>query len=165
MLKNNKYLFISLGVLACLLIGGIVGWQLRTPKPPQVEVVKTIERDTIEVPIKVQKTEYKYITKVDTIFQKDSSISKTVYSDSLQGEKNNVAYSIVHKIFVSDSVKSFWDLDIKAKSFQLFETTSYDSILTIHKTEYVATPFFLNHWFYTTLLFFTATVLSFLFGS
>lgn len=154
---NNKHLFYGLGVLLLIVVGGVIGWLLRTPKLPETIVKETIVRDTVVVEQTLSDTLTQYITKVDTLVEYPNT--NIVYADSIKGKKNDVEYSVFHKIVKGDSILSLWNIDVVAKSFQVFETTTYDSILTIHKTEYVRTPFFLDHWFYTSLAFLATTFL------
>lgn len=142
----QKVILYVLGGIALI----ILGWLLHsafTPKP-KVEIKETIKRDTIETVKTITITKTKVIEKI----VEPKGIS---FVDSIQGNKDDVDYKIIHSISEIKELglyNSDWQVEVKPLIKNIVEYVTKDSIRTVVNTQYLTKPFFLDHWFYIALV-------------
>lgn len=143
-----NWTYIILGVVI-LGVAFLLGWFAKPSTTPKVEVKERVVYDTTETKKVVKETVTKTIEKVDTVYQDKGGFT---YTDSIEGEKDGLEYKVTHTLSKSDSVYSFWDVEVKGLVETVKEYVVKDSIQTITEVEYRRTPFFLNEWFYVSLI-------------
>lgn len=152
MQTNGKWFLI--GGLAILIVGFFLGWFVKPSHKPSVEIQERIVRDTLEV----EKPIYIQTQSEPTIIYKDTV--QTII-DSTSGTKDKVDYSVKYSLKLGE--KSNWDISLKPLITTITEYVTKDSIQTVVNTEYLATPFFLNTYFYTSIVLLLTTILGILF--
>lgn len=138
-----------IGGLVVIILAFFLGWFARPSDKPITIVTETVKYDTLKTEKFIDREITKTIIKTDTVYQ-DKAV--TVYTDSLQGSENEVEYNIKHTIEDGDSVRSIWDLQIKNLVTTINQYTVKDSVQTILEYKYVSKPFFLNEWFWVSLV-------------
>jgi hypothetical protein len=149
--------------LIAYILGGValvvLGWLLHsafTPKPTS-EVKETVKYDTVKVVKQVKFTETKYI---DRYISKDSA---RTYVDSTMGTKSEVDYKIKHTIRDDKKVLSDWEVNLEPKINIVTKYVTKDSVRTIVEAKYYQAPFFLNTYFYTTIVTTVIAILAIIF--
>ncbi len=146
--------------LIAYILGGValivMGWLLHStfiPKP-KTEIKEVVRYDTLTTTKVIKLTETKYINRPVI---KDST---RIYADSILGTKNEVDYKIKHTVQDSGKVLSFWEVKLEPKLKTIIQYVTKDSIRTVTETQFVGKPFFLDNWFYTTIVSVSLLVLS-----
>lgn len=152
--NNGKWFII--GGLIILIVGFFLGWFVKPSHKPSVEIKERIVTDTLEV----EKPIYIHTQSEPTIVYKDTTTIQAIY-DSTSGTKDKVDYQIKYSLRLGE--KSNWDISLKPLITTITEYVTKDSIQTVVNTEYLSKPFFLDHWFYVSLILFVTTILGILF--
>jgi len=142
-----------------LIVGIILGYLIVshfTPKPTS-EVKETVKYDTVKVVKQVKFTETKYI---DRYVSKDSA---RTYIDSTMGTKSEVQYKIKHTIRDDKKVLSDWEVNLEPKINVITKYITKDSVRTIVEAKYYQAPWFLNTYFYTTIIATAIAILAIIF--
>jgi len=146
-------LYIAGGV--ALIVLGYLLHSAFTPKP-QIEVKERIVYDTLKTVKTIT------VTKRDTITR---TIRETgiAYVDSIEGTKDEVDYKIIHSIFDFGEVLSDWQVEVKPLIKTVTQYVTKDSIRTVVDVKYIPQPFFLNPYFYSTIVMVVITALAIIF--
>ena len=163
----NKWYVIG-GVIFALiffLFGWFVKQGMQPDQPAKIEITERVVIDTLYIEKEIHITDTKTIVKIerDTVFANNEKYTQKIYTDSLEGNEQEVSYKISHTIIDSDSIYSFWDVDIKPLEKRIVEFVSRDSTITMVEYEYVTPPFFLNNWFYVSMISWAITMLAIIF--
>ena len=137
----------------------VLGWLLHStfiPKPSTTVETKIVT-DTVYTTKRIRVVETKIIEKP---IYRDSI---RTYADSIRGEKNEVAYNIFHSIHENKEVVSSWRVDLEPRLKTIIQYVTKDSVRTIIEAKYFPTPFFLNSWFYVSIVSMIITVLAIIF--
>lgn len=150
------------GKLILYILGGValivLGWLLNsafTPKP-STSVIETIVRDTV----KVERPIYIQTTSKPTIVYQDTGIQ--ALSDSVAGNENEVDYKIKYSYWQTEG-QGNWDIQLKPLIKTIREYVTKDSIQTVVQTKYIQTPFFMQTWFYISIIELVVVVLAIIF--
>lgn len=143
---SNKLL---LGVIAAAFIaGGICGGALKSlfsVKSPAQIIETRIDTVVRKIPVKIR--EIKYLTPVITPADTVYIPARFTLSDSIRGTKDDVEYSISHKMEDAvDSVKSIWDISL----FPLVKEFAREKIITELREVEVPLPFYRDGWFWVS---------------
>jgi len=152
----GKWITITLGAIAFVVLGYLIHSAIYKPPQPKLEIKEKIIYDTVSTVKKV------YFTKTDTL-TKIVSNGFTTYTDSISGQQQEVDYKIKHTLQNDKEVVSFWEVNIEPRLTTITITVTKDSIRTIVDTKYIQTPFFLNQWFFISLVSWIITVLAIIF--
>lgn len=162
-MTNYSWQKVILYVLGAI-VSIALGWLLHSfyaPKPT-TEVKEIVKYDTVKVVRQIKFTETKFIDRIIT--EKDST--RRSYIDSIMGNKNEVEYKIVHIVDIPKedyTAVSSWDVDLEPKINTITKYVTRDSIRTVVEPKYFQTPFFMNTYFYTTILAALIAVLAIIF--
>lgn len=151
----QKLIAYILGGLALI----VLGWVLHSsfvPKPT-TEIKESVRYDTVYSTKQVRVVETKVIEKP---IYRDSA---RTYADSIKGEKNEVAYNISHSISDNKEVVSSWQVNLEPKLKTVIQYVTKDSVRTIVEAKYVSLPFFLNPYFWSSIVLVVITALAIIF--
>lgn len=145
----------------------------------QDKEIKLDIKDSGEVAVEI----FRWKQKRDTTQVSDSTVKPerpdtTIYNDTLRatnqiatdsleykGKKYPIKYSVEvpHKVIVTDS-GSTWEAKALIKLILpvIYEAVATDSVKVIEKPVFVPKPFFLDPYFYTTIVFIGTTILGIL---
>lgn len=154
-MSNNGKWFVIGGVLI-LVVGFFLGFFIRQPAKPTIEYRERIVRDTVATKEPI----YIHTQSEPTIVYRDTATIQAVY-DSTSGTKDKVDYQVKYSLRLGE--KSNWDISLKPLITTITEYVTKDSIRTVVNTEYMSKPFFLDHWFYVSLVLVATTILGILF--
>lgn len=142
-------------------LGGIglivLGWLLNSVPKPSIEVKERVIYDTVFQTKKITFTE----VKSDTISR--ITDRKFVYADSIVGTKDDVDYQIKHTVQNDSQVLSLWKVNLEPKLKTITQYITKDSIRTIVDTKFIPQPFFLQTWFYISIVELAVIVLAIIF--
>lgn len=145
------------------ILGGIVliafGYLIHstfTPKP-LIEVKERVSYDT------VYQTKQVTIVKTKVIEKPIYRDSTRTYNDSIVGTKDEVGYQIQHTIKDSGEVVSVWKVNLEPKLKTVTQYITKDSIRTVVEAKYFPLPFFLNPYFWSSLILVVITALAIIF--
>lgn len=142
----QKTILYILGGVALIILGYLLHSAF-VPKP-KVEIKETIKRDTIETVKTITITKTKVIEKI----VEPKGIS---FVDSIQGNKDDVDYKIIHSISEIKELglyNSDWQVEVKPLIKNIVEYVTKDSIRTVVDTKYISKPLILNEWFYISII-------------
>lgn len=149
----QKVVLYVLGGIALI----VLGWLLHsafTPKPT-IEIKERVVRDTVET------TKTITLRQTNTIYR-DTTNLQTI-SDSIKGTKDEVDYSIKHTLRFAEAILSDWQVEVKPLTKTIVEYVTKDSIRTVVDTKYITKPFFLNEWFYVSIVELVIVILAIIF--
>lgn len=132
------------GTIALIALGYLL--RLSTMSNPVTIVSEIVREDTVY---------QKDTVKIETIKEIPKPMAGTpvrVYSDTLQGRKNEADYFIAHTIKDSGIVTSKWNVQIEPRFKFITKIVKRDSIQTKIAKEFYAQPWFMDSWFYTTVI-------------
>lgn len=145
----NKNLLLW-AIIICVIVASYVatffiGRSMVKPPRPKVEVKEMVKYDTTMVIKKVFVNKIQYVPRPD---------STRVYADSIVGKQNEVDFKIKHTI--TDSAKtilpSVWEVAIEPHLTTITKIITKDSIETKINNVYLSKPFFMDTYFYTTII-------------
>ena len=147
-MKTFDKILIIVGIIIILIAGLCVGRYIFPLIPkPTIEVKERIVKDTITVEktIKIFETSKPQIIRDST---------QNIYSivDSVKGTQNEVDYKIKHTTTNNNGFLSNWEINLKPLVRTIKEYVVKDSIRTIVDTKYFAKPFFMDEWFYASII-------------
>ena len=150
----QKLIAYTLGGIALI----VCGWLLHStfiPKPTTTVETKIVT-DTITTVKKI------YFTKTDTI-TKVISNGITTYADSIHGQQQEVDYKIKHSIRLDKETVSDWQVNLEPRLKTIVQYVTKDSVRTIVEAKYISLRFFLNPYFWSTIISVVFTALAIIF--
>ena len=146
------------GALALITLGYLL--RLSTAVQPSTTVTEVIRYDTTFVssaPVIIKETKF-----IEKPVLKDST---RTYYDNITGQEDSTFYNIQHWITDGDGQKvaSDWIVNVDPKYRIIKEYVTRDSVRTVVETKYSALPFFLNPYFWSSLVLVVITALAIIF--
>jgi len=156
----NKNLLLGAIILIVVVLSYIgifiLGRNSVKPSEPKIEIRETVKYDTLTAIRKV------YINRYIESQSKGDSIKS--YSDSIVGDTNQVKFDITHSVTDSQKViRSWWKVNIEPHISTIIKTITRDSIQTKINNVYLTKPFFMDSWFYVSLISWVVTALAIIF--
>lgn len=146
-----------LGFVGIFLAGAVIGWLLHAPGVPKIEIKERVKYDTVYQTQNITFTK----TRIDTVLK--ITDSKFAYTDSIMGDTNKVKYKIQHSISNDKKLVTSWKVDLVPKLQFITRIVTRDSIQTKIEKEFYAQPWFIDSWFYMTIVTIGLLIISLIF--
>jgi len=157
----QKTILYLLGAIALIVLGWFINDAFEDK--PKTEIKEKIIIDTLYAERNFEKSKIAgKPKKVEAIT--DSGTVRT-YKDTLEvNEAEGFFLKVTHTTVDSNnSIDSYWDYSYKAVEKIVKEYVTKDSIRTIVDTKYLTKPFFMNEWFYISVVGFILTIIAIIF--
>ena len=149
----QKVVLYILGGVAIFFLGYLAHSTL-IPKPTIV-IKETVRYDTLTTTKTISFTKVRKDTiRIPLAF---------TYADSIMGDTNQVKYDIKHTIQNDKEILTSWKVNLEPRFTEIIKYITKDSVRTIIEAKYISLPFFLNTYFWSSIILVVITTLAIIF--